>query len=99
MPPENPNLKSKMKRRRCPVCNEIIEKGAKICPACRQVIRSTFISRYYRPIVFIMVMINTALIVFLVGFIWIYGLEGAGTRSYEKKEPMVEQLIREFTTP
>jgi len=99
MPPENQDLKSKMKRHRCPVCNEIIEKGAKICPACRQVIRSTFISRYYRPIVFILVMINTALIVFLVGFIWIYGMEEPGTRSYEKKEPTVEQMTREFTKP
>ena len=88
-----------MERHRCPVCNEIIEKGAKICPACRQVIRSTFISRYYRPLVFILVMINTALIVFLVGFIWIYGMEGAGTRSYQTKEPTVEQLTRELTTP
>ncbi|MFC1537643.1 hypothetical protein ACFL4P_02325 [Gemmatimonadota bacterium] len=85
--------------RRCPVCNETIEKSVKMCPSCRRVIRSTFISRYYRPIVFILVMINTALIVFLVGFIWFYGLDSAETRSYETKRPSVEQTSGESLTP
>ena len=88
-----------MERRRCPVCNEVVENGVKICPACSQVIRSTFISRYYRPIVFILVMINTALIVFLVGFIWIYGLGDSETRSYETNETAVEQSSRNLTAP
>ncbi len=91
-----------MKSHRCPVCGEIIDKWAKMCPSCRQVIRATFISRYYRPIVFLLVMINTALIVFLVGFIWIYGLNGSDTRSYETGKagpPPVEQAAGENPAP
>ena len=91
-----------METHRCPVCDEIIDKWAKICPSCRQAIRATFISRYYRPIVFVLVMFNTALIVFLVGFIWIYGLDSSGTRSYEtgtSKPSAVEQSTRDYLTP
>jgi len=91
-----------MARNRCPICNEIIDKGAKICPACRQVIRTTFLSRYYRPIVFFLVMLNTALIVFLVGFIWLYGLGDSETRNYdagEKSRPAAEQMTREPSEP
>ena len=84
-----------MEIHRCPVCNEVIEKDAKMCPSCSQVIRSTFIARYYRPIVFILVMINTALIVFLVGFIWFYGLDSPETRSYQTERPSLKQTASE----
>ena len=91
-----------MARNRCPICNEIIDKGTRICPACRQIFRTTFFSRYYRPIVFFLVMLNTALIVFLVGFIWLYGLEDSATRNYngsETNKSAAEQMIRESSEP
>ncbi|MBN2287776.1 MAG: hypothetical protein JXQ83_00490 [Candidatus Glassbacteria bacterium] len=102
MPAEKRKKKIKMESHRCPVCNEVIDKWAKLCPSCRQVIRSTLLSRNYRPIVFVLVMINTALIVFLVGYIWVYGLEDSKTRSYgntEPGKPAVEQSARIFSSP
>ena len=41
-----------------------------------------FITRHYRGIVFGLVLVNTALIVFLVVYIWTYGLEPSNTRSF-----------------
>jgi len=42
---------------------------------------TAFITRHYRSIVFALVLVNTALIVFLVVYIWAYGLEPRNTRS------------------
>ncbi|MEA2062287.1 MAG: zinc ribbon domain-containing protein [Gemmatimonadota bacterium] len=86
---------------RCPVCNEIIDRDTKMCPACRRVIRSTFLSRYYRPLVFALVLVNTALIIFLMVYIWIYGLGSSMHGSSDPGEEgrgrgVIEQLATEM---
>ena len=57
-----------------------------------------FIKRHYRGIVFGLVLVNTALIVFLVVYIWTYGLEPNNTRSFVTEKLTAEKPPGHFIT-
>lgn len=56
-------------------------------------LRSEFITRHYRSIIFTLVLINTALIVFLVVYIWTYGVSFEG-RPVKERAAIGAAVIR-----
>lgn len=63
-----------------------------------KLVKTAFITRHYRSIVFAMVLVNTALIVFLVVYIWAYGLEPRDTRSLGAQSSLREEPVEHFVT-
>ncbi len=63
-----------------------------------KLVETAFITRHYRSIVFAMVLVNTALIVFLVVYIWAYGLEPRDTRSLGTQSSLPEEPVEHFVT-
>jgi len=61
-----------------------------------KLVNSAFITRHYQSIVFTLVLINTALIVFLVIYIWTYGLQPSGTRSLGGQSSVAESPVQRF---
>jgi hypothetical protein len=65
-----------------------------------KVLRPGFVQQHYRRIVFALALVKTALIVFLVVYIWTYGLESSGTRLLGPRvtaEPALEGKYGEGT--
>jgi len=58
-------------------------------------LRPAFLARHYRSIVFALVLINTALIVFLVVYIWTYGLESRDTRQLIQEAAPTERVTKQ----
>jgi hypothetical protein len=63
-----------------------------------KLVKTAFFTRHYRSIVFAMVLVNTALIVFLVVYIWAYGLEPRDTRSLGAQSSLREEPVEHFVT-
>ena len=63
-----------------------------------KLVKTAFFTRHYRSIVFAMVLVNTALIVFLVVYIWAYGLEPRDTRSLGAQSSLPEEPVEHFVT-
>jgi hypothetical protein len=63
-----------------------------------KLVNTAFITRHYRSIVFGLVLVNTSLIVFLIVYIWTYGLEPRHTRSLGAPSVSTEQSLQRFVT-
>jgi len=63
-----------------------------------KLVKTAFITRHYRSIVFGLVLVNTALIVFLVVYILAYGLEPRNTRSFGPRSSLPEEPVEHFIT-
>ena len=63
-----------------------------------RLINTAFITRHYRRIVFVLVLVNTTLIVFLIVYIWTFGLEPRHTRSLGAPGVSTEQPLQRFVT-
>ena len=63
-----------------------------------KLVNTAFITRHYRSIVFGLVLVNTALIVFLIVYIWTYGLEPRNTRSLGTQNSSIEKPEQHFIT-
>lgn len=61
-------------------------------------LRNAFIIRHYRSIVFGLVLVNTALIVFLIVYIWTYGPEPRDTRSLGAQSFSPREPVEHFIT-
>jgi len=63
-----------------------------------RLVNTAFIIRNYRSIVFGLVLVNTALIAFLIVYIWTYGLEPRNTRELGARKSSIEKPGQHFIT-